>query len=106
MEENQMVVITDGTTREAATIEETYEHHGVTVARVQSDSMGGWVRLPATAETASHTLVCRECGHYDEKTEQRVGDKFHQCNHRGSAEALQQIHEAKTGHDTHIEQTA
>jgi hypothetical protein len=105
---DDMIVVTNGTYREACTVEETLEHSGDTFARVQGDSMSGWVELPENPEMASHVLVCRDCGHVEEVDgeRKRVGDKLNALNDRGSAELLQRIHESQTGHSTHIEERA
>jgi hypothetical protein len=45
MERNTLVV-TDGDRREAATVEETETYYGDTLARVEGETLSGWVEVP------------------------------------------------------------
>lgn len=110
MERNELVVRKDGHA-EVATVEETVETTSTTYARVEGESLSGWVEVPDNPASPSYVAICDDCGHMEEHPETSqevlVDAKHNVCNHEGSANVLRDIHEAKRPtHSPRVEVTA
>lgn len=96
MTPDELVVRKDGLT-EVATVEETVETTSTTYARVEGESLDGWVEVPDNPASPSYVVVCEDCGREPNPGSDEPGPlrKENYCNHEGSANVLRDIHETR-----------
>lgn len=105
MERNKLVV-RDGDHAEACTVEESINGR---YARVQGDTISGWVEVPDNPAEVGGRLVCHECGRENEdEMGNPAGDfiKDVTVSSKATAETLARIHRIKSGHEARIEDAA
>jgi hypothetical protein len=106
--ERDTLVVSDGDRTEVVTVEETFSHNG-TYARVEGDTISGFVEVPDNPARPKHVLVCEDCGREPNPASDEPGPlrKENECTHRSNAELLRDIHTAKRpSHDPRVETRA
>lgn len=105
--ERDTLVVSDGDRREVCTVEETFSHNG-TYARVEGDTISGFVEVPDNPAKPKHVLVCEDCGREPNPGHDEAPlRKENACEHRSNAELLADIHTAKRpSHEPRVEARA
>lgn len=97
----EQLIVNDGQTKEVCSVEETVETSSTTFARVQGDTISGWVEVPDNPATPNYVVICDDCGHFETRevqgieTEVLVDAKHNEVHSESNADLLRDIHEAR-----------
>lgn len=96
----EQLIVNDGQTKEVCSVEETVETSSTTFARVQGDTISGWVEVPDNPATPNYVVICDDCGHFETRevqgieTEVLVDAKHNEVHSESNADLLRDIHES------------